>query len=243
MLGRCGPREEVGRYATGEVAYRAPLDDQGVFDGEVTYFYENGAVRCRLPFRAHHLNGLAKWYTPQSGLKSTQECRQGKPFGALVNYYPSSRVEYRATLHGRFHVDTARYYYPNGALQQMVLYDARGRKIDFGVWQPNGAIDPRYAGVLFLSAADSVRAGQDFAFEVVLGNRYRSNITLKLLAPARGVDSVRSPHAPTRYFVRHPALGRHLLRANVREEWAREGSDTVWTTVYPVRHAFTVISR
>ena len=78
---------------------------------------------------------------------------------------------------------------------------------------------PPIARALFLSAADSVRAGQDFAFEVALGNRYRRNISLELLAPARGVDSVRRPTAATGTAQHHAPkmrLGPQLRVAEMR---------------------------
>ena len=240
LLFSCGPREEVKYYPTGEVEYRAPLDEQGLFNGEVKNFYRNGIVKNIMPFRNNHINGLIKRYYPNGNLESTEFCKNGESFGPIKQYYPNGKLKYETMQYGNTHVDTARFYYSHGELNQIIVYDKKGRKVNFGVWYPNGLTDPRYIHPLFLSNTDTLREGQNFTFEIVLGNRRSNVITVKILSPASGLDSSKGVYTKNRYFIRHPSPGLHLIKAKVQEEWARKGSDTIWTNEYFISHHFRV---
>ena len=174
-------------------------------------------------------------------LVSTEVCKNGKTFGSVVIYYQNGQPKYKTVLHGNTHVDTTRLYYPNGELKQLIVYGAHGRKVDFGVWQPNGELDPSYIHPLLFSDTDTVQEGQDYAFEIVLGNRRSNVVDVKLLTPTKGLDSTRGTYANRRYLIRQPTLGQHMVKAEVREQWARKGSDTIWTNYYSVNHRFSVI--
>lgn len=241
ILSSCGAQVEVGHYPSGEVKYRAPLDNHGIFDGEVKYFYKNGNIKSVFQFHNHHINGLVRRFYPSGVLQSNEIYVNGLQFGPEVKYYPNGGLEYKITMHGNIHVDTARYYYPNGDLKEMAIYDHKGRKVDFAVLQHNGQIDPSYAKTLFLSDADSIHKGQDYAFEIVLGSRHRSNITTRIVGPVGKLDSMPGKFARTQYLLRHPALGRHVVKAELIEQWSHPGNDTIWIDTFRAEHAFTVI--
>lgn len=243
FLGSCTKREEVRYYPTGEVKYRAPLGDKGVFDRDVVYFYKNGSIQAVLPFKNGHVNGTLKRFYPNGVLESTELRKDGVMAGELKQYYPNARIKYKAIEIGKRFVDTARYYHPNGEVAQLVVYDAVGRKIDFGVWNRAGNLDPAYTKPIFLSDNDDPRAGEDYSFEIRLGNRRSSAVIVKPLVPAAQLDSVTGKYAATRYIVKRPAPGTHVVKAKLFETWARKGSDTIWTNDYQVEHTFRVRER
>ena len=240
FLPACGAQEEVGYYPSGEVEYRAPLDKQGVFNGEVKNFYKDGKVKSVLPFHAHRINGLVKRFYPNGILQFTEMYVDGSQLGPEVKYYPNGGLQYKIMLHRSIHVDTARYYYPDGDLKEMAIYDSKGRKVDFAVLRHNGEIDPSYTKPLFLSDDDRIRKGQDYAFEIVLGNRHLSNIITRIIAPAGTVDSMPGKYARTKYILRRPPLGQHVIKADLIEQWSRPGSDTIWISTFRAAHSFNV---
>ena len=189
LVSACGPRAERSYYPTGELLERAPVDQDGVYEGEVDGFYKNGTVEYRLPFHRHHLNGLVQRYYPTGVLESTEVCQNGETFGQVKQYYPTGRLKYETTRYGKRHVDTARYYHPNGELAQLIVYDAKGRKIDYGVWNRAGRLDPTYTQPIFLSEQDTLREGQDYGFEIRLGNRHSNVVIIKPVVPAARLDS------------------------------------------------------
>ncbi|WP_177204904.1 toxin-antitoxin system YwqK family antitoxin [Hymenobacter arizonensis] len=240
LLPACGPREEVGYYPGGEVRYRAPLDAQGLYDGEVKTFHSNGAVKGVTPYRKSHVTGVAQRYYPSGQLESEEHFRNDKTFGLLRHYYPTGQLKYEAKLYGSVYADTAFLYHPNGELRQMIVYDGQGRKIDYGVWSPSGLRDRGYTRPLVLSDRDTIPEGQDYAFEVVLGNRRSDVVSVKILRPVAGIDSTKGMYARTRFLLRRPAPGPHVVTGVVRNKWARKGSDTVWTDRYDFRQTFWV---
>lgn len=161
LLASCGPKEEVEYYSTGEVECRAPLNERGQYDGEVKSFYKNGMVKNTMPFHNNRINGLIRRYYPNGKLESTEFFKNGQNFGPIKHYYPTGQLEYETTQYGKVHVDTARYYHPNGELSQKIIYDKKGRKTDYAVWQLNGAVDSHYTRPIFLSEGDSLREGED----------------------------------------------------------------------------------
>lgn len=243
FVGACTTHEEVRYYPTGEVEYRAPLDGRGVFDRNVVYYYKNGGVQAILPFKNGHINGTLKRFYPNGVLESIELRKDGAMAGELKQYYPTARIKYEAVKIGERFVDTARYYHPNGEVAQLVVYDAAGRKIDFGVWNRAGKLDPAYTKPIFLSDNDELSAGEDYSFEVRLGNRRSNAVVVKPLVPAAQLDSATGKYAATRYIVKQPAPGPHAVKAKLFETWARQGSDTIWTNDYQVEHTFWVRKR
>ncbi len=81
LLSACGPRQKVEYFPTGEVEYRAPLNAQGLIEGEAKYFYKNGAVSAVLPYRNNRIEGLIKRYYPNGQMESTEFCKNGETFG------------------------------------------------------------------------------------------------------------------------------------------------------------------
>jgi hypothetical protein len=230
----------VGRYPTGEIEYQAPLNAQGLYDGEVKTFYKNGSLKAIRPYYKSRITGEVIRYYPNGKLESTEYFKNGETFGPVKQYYPTGQLKYEAKLYGKVYADTARSYYPNGELKLLIVYDDKGHKADFGAWHPNGEIDIGYTRPLFLSDRDSVLEGQDYTFEVVLGNRRSNVVNVKILHPLTGVDSTKGVYARTRFIIRRPAPGPHVVKAEVRNLWARKGSDTIWTNVYPIQHSFWV---
>ena len=241
LLSACGPREKVGYYPTGEVAYQAPLNWQGLLEGEQKSFYKSGQLKRITPFYKNRITGLLREYYPTGQLQSETYFKGGEPFGPMTEYYPNGQVEHRATRYGRVFADTTRWYHPNGELRQMIVYDGRGRRIDFGAWHANGLIDTTYAYPFFLTDRDTVPEGQDYTFEVVFGNRRSTVVNVKVLNPSTGVDSTKGVYSRTRFIVRSPAPGRHTVTAKAYNYWARKGSDTIWTDeTIPISTSFWV---
>lgn len=236
----CTKHEEVHYYATGEVEYRAPLNSKGVFDQNVVYFYKNGNIQAILPFKNGHINGTLKRFYANGVLESTESRKDGLLAGELKQYYQNSRIKYEATKFGQRYVDTARYYHANGEVAQLIVYDTAGRKIDFGVWNMTGKLDPAFTKPIFLSDKDELKAGQDYSFEIRLGNRRSNAIIIKPLVPAAQLDSTKGKYAATRYIVKHPAPGTHVLKVKLFETWAHKGSDTLWTNDYQIKHTYRV---
>lgn len=242
FVSACGPREKVCHYPTGEVEYRVPLNWQGLFEGEQRFFYKNGRVQSITPFYKNRVTGLVKRYYPTGQLQSTEYFKNGESFGPVTQYYPTGQLKYRATKYGRLQADTTRSYHPNGEVSQMIIYDGRGRRVDFGVWRPNGQTDTTYCYPFFLTDRDTVPEGQDYTFEVVLGNRRSSAVNVKVLRPRTGVDSTKGVYSRTQFIIRRPAPGRHTVMAEVHNHWARKGSDTIWTyDLLPISKSFWVL--
>lgn len=241
ILPACGSREKVEYYPTGEVKYREPLEGQGQVNGK--YFYKNGTVSAVLPLRNGRVEGLVKRYYPSGQLESTERYKNGERFGLVKLYYPTGQLKHQATGYGMVYADTSRSFHPNGELSQMIIYDHKGRRIDFGVWHPNGHVDTSYTRPFFLSDRDTIAGGQDYAFEVVLGNRRSNVVQVKVLRPMAGLDSVKGVYSHTRFLLRRPAPGRHTLTVMAINRWARKGSDTIWVDWYkPISKSFWVLS-
>lgn len=240
FLVSCAQKEEVHYYPTGEVEYRAPLSAKGVFDKEVVYFYKNGKNQAVVPFANGHVNGIIRRFYPTGVLESTEFRKDGKLAGEMKQYYPNARIKYEAKKVGERFVDTARYYHPNGEVAQLIVYDSSGRKIDFGVWNRAGKLDPTYTRPLFLSGGDTIAQGENYCFEVRLGNRRSNAVIIRPVVPAGQLDSTKGKYAPVRFVIRQPTLGAHVLRVNIYENWARKGSDTIWTNDYQVKHVYSV---
>jgi hypothetical protein len=241
LLSACGAREQVSYYPTGEVAYRVPVNWQGLREGEGHSFYRNGQLKSSTPFYKDRVTGVVRWYYPTGQLQSEEYFKSGEPFGPITQYYPTGHVKHRATRYGRVYADTTRSYHPNGELRQLIVYDGRGRRVDFGLWRPNGEIDAAYGRPFFLSDRDTVPEGQDYTFEAVLGARRSNVVNVKVRHPRTGVDSTTGTYSRTRYLVRRPARGRHTVTVQLYNYWARKGSDTIWTIEsIPISKSFWV---
>ena len=243
LLSACGSREKAGYYPTGEIKYRAPLNWQGLLEGEQKSFYKNGRIKRITPFYKNRITGLLREYYPNGQLASAEYFKSGQRFGLVKWYYPTGRFQHQATWYGSVHADTTWSYYPSGQASQQIIYDNKGRRVDFGVWHPNGQRDTSYTRPFFLSDRDTVPEGQDYAFEVVLGNRRSKLVYVTVLRPRTGVDSTQGIFSRTRFLIRRPAPGPHTVTASVRNAWARRGSDTIWIDQYkPISKSFWVQS-
>ena len=241
LLSSCDARQKAGYFPTGEIEYRAPLNAQGLFDGEVKYFYQHGSVSAVLPYRNDRIEGLIKRFYPSGQLESTEFYKNGETFGPVKHYYATGQLKHESTRYGKVYRDTTRSYHPNGELDQMIIYDGKGRRVDFGLWRPDGKIDAVYARPFFLSDRDTVPEGQDYTFEAVLGARRSNVVNVKVLRPRTGVDSTKGTYSRTRFIVRRPAPGRHTVTVQLYNHWARKGSDTIWTDeTIPISKSFWV---
>ncbi len=238
ILLSCTQNEKTNYYPTGEIKFRAPIDEQGVYNGEVIYYYRNGNIQAQMPFYHHHINGIVRKYYSNGILESTEECRNGVRFGKLKQYYPTGQLKYEAVLHGKINTDTARYYHANGELKEVIVYDSKGRKVDFGVWHSNGRIDTSYTRPIFLSDTDNLLYGQDYSFEITLANRRSKAVIIKFLNPKGNLDSTSGALAKTRYIIRKPILGTHQIKARVYQRWLQ--GDTLYTNWYRLEHLFYV---
>ncbi|GAB3878928.1 hypothetical protein GCM10028824_41490 [Hymenobacter segetis] len=246
LLPACGPREKVKveYYPTGEVKYRAPLDGQELVNDTAKYFYKNGAPSDVLPYRHGRLDGLVKRYYPSGQLESTETWKNGERFGPERFYYPTGQLKNKGFRYGSIHRDTTRSYHPNGEESQMIAYNDQGRRVDFGVWRPNGQVDTTYTRPFFITDRDTLPEGQDYAFEVVLGNRRSDAVNVKVLRPSTGVDSTKGVYSRTRFLIRRPTRGRHSVTVEVLNIWrAHKGSDTLWYNNFkPMSKSFWVLS-
>jgi antitoxin component YwqK of YwqJK toxin-antitoxin module len=249
LLTACNTRHEVQYYPTGEVEVRAPLDERGRFNGDVKSYYKSGVLKSVSPHVAGRPEGLTKWYSPTGELESVRPYRNGKTHGTVQRYYPtgkwesweqyrngrlhgklrqyfpSGQLKYAATQYGTTYRDTAYYYYPTGAIRQIIMYDSAGRKVDYRVLLPNGQVDEEYTEPLWLTDGDTITQGQDYAFEVVLANRRFPVVRMKMVRPRTGVDTLPGVHATTQFVVRRPAPGPHTLVVQVLERWQRKSGD------------------
>jgi len=240
ILTSCESPVKTGYYPSGEIKYRASLNDQGKATGKVITFYKTGVTESIIPIQAHQITGLVKRYYPNGNLKSTEVYLNGRRSGNKVKYFPNGHIEYKIVLRGNIQVDTARYYYSNGDLKELAIYDRNGRKIDFIVLKHDGEMDPSYAQPIFLSDVDSIHMGQDYSFEIVLGNRHLSHITTRILTPIGKIDSIQGHYTKNRYLVRCPSRGRHVVKAELIEQWSKQGNDTVWINTFRTEHVFHV---
>ena len=241
LLSACGTRQKVEYFPTGDIKYRAPLNAQGVIDGEAKCFYQNGAVKVVLPYRNGRIEGLIKRFYPTGQLENSEFCKNGETFGPVKHYYPTGQLKHASTRYGTVYRDTSRSYHPNGELDQMIIYDGKGRRIDFHFWRPDGNIDAGYARPFFLTDRDTVPEGQDYTFEAVLGARHSNVVNVKVLRPRTGVDSTKGTYSRTRYIVRRPMPGQHTVTVQLYNHWARKGSDTIWTNeTIPISKSFWV---
>ena len=244
LLSACNDRnEKIIYYPSGEIMERAPLGADGIYEGEVKDFYKKGQIKFVMPFHNHRINGLVKRYYNNGQLESSEFYKDGKTFGERKQYYATGRLKYTTKIIDGAHVDTAHYYHSNGELAQMIVYDSTGRKIDFAAWNKGGILDPSYTTAIFLSNKDSISFGENYSFELRLGNRHSGSIIIKILSPKSGIDSAKGKYANTRYIIRKPLIGPHVLKARLYEHWSHEGSDTIWVDTYDVKHEFRVLKR
>lgn len=237
-LGSCRQREELRYYATGQVERRAVIDAQGYFMGDVTHYYQNGRIKRVVPFFNHAINGCVKSYYPTGRLDAVETWVNGEPSGKIRAYYADGTLKYDASLRDTLRVDTARWFYPNGKLHYWARYDATGRKVDFSAYNPNGEVNPKLMYPLLLSDADTLLEGQDYWFEIVLGNRRTNAVRIQFPRLSGAMDSAAGTYSPYRYRLKRPAAGSHHLKAKVFHHWLH--GDTVWTNWYNIAHPFYV---
>ena len=195
----------------------------------MTDFRRAGTLECKYPVQNGHIQGLVTRYDARGKLTSTEVWANGRRHWVVTGYYPTGRVWFTETLHDNAYVDTSRVYYPNGVEQQVVVRTAQGRRVDFGAWRPNGQVDTTYTRPFFLTDRDTVPKGQDYAFEVVLGNRRSDAVNVKILRPLTGIDSTKGVYSRSQYIIRRPALGRHVVTVEVVNIFrVHTGNDTLW---------------
>lgn len=241
LLTHCRPHENVGYYPTGNVKYRVPLNEKGRYSGELTHYYPNGTLKSVIPFQNGDVTGLVRSYAPTGKLVTTSFWKNNEKTGQMREYFPTGKLSFKSTMLNNKRIDTAYWYYPTGKLKSLIVYDAGGKKTDFGAWKPDGSKDVQYIYPLFLSRADTLVLGQDYIFKIVLGNRRSTAIRVKILLPTARLDSAVGEKSTTQYILRRPSLGEHLVRAKVYERW--QHSDTLWTNWYGVEHRFYVKAR
>jgi antitoxin component YwqK of YwqJK toxin-antitoxin module len=240
VLFSCGHKEKILYYPTGEVEYRAPLSEQAKYSGEIIRYYKNGKIMNTTPFYNGNVSGVVKRYYPTGELEAIETWKQGKKHGLFRYFFPDGKIQREAVMYGNRYVDTARYYYPNGEIKQVIIYDKKGRKIDFGVWLSNGNKDTRYTRPFVLTDTDSISQGQDYVFEIQLGNRRSNVLSVRFLEPKIAIDSIKGIYTKYQYIIRSPKPGNHIIKATLYSQWARKGSDTIWTNTYPIEHSFHV---
>ena len=240
LLSGCKHEIRTAYYADGQVQSVDSLDVNGLVRSR-SYFRPDGTLERTVPVEQGHVQGLLRRHDAHGKLAATEEWAMGHQLGVATGYYPNGRVWFTKTMRDSTLVDTSRVFYPNGQEKQVIVRTPEGRRIDFAAWHPNGLTDTSYTRVIFLSDADSVRQGQDYAFEIRLGNRRSNHVTVSLRPVLPGLDSAKGKFAATRYTIRHPTPGTHLIRGSLFEEWARKGSDTIWTNAYRIQHTFHVV--
>ncbi|QIL78376.1 toxin-antitoxin system YwqK family antitoxin [Hymenobacter sp. HDW8] len=234
----CGKQEKVVYFPTGEVKSRAPLNDSRKYDGDVINYYKSGSIERVVPFRNGIVHGVVNSYYPNGNLYVTETWRHNKRSGETAWYYPNGQIKYWALLDGNRRIDSAKWYHTNGKISYRMLYDKKGRKVDFFAYEPNGKINLNHVRPLFLSDQDTLAAGQDYTFEIVLGNRRSNSINIKFLEPRTGVDSTKGVYTKTRYIIRRPSPGKQLVKVVLYQY--RTNGDTLWIDDWQIQHTYYV---
>jgi hypothetical protein len=228
-------REEVGHYPAGEVAYRVPLNAKGEYVDTLTRFYPSGVKKAELPFSNGHINGIVKRYFPTGQLMSAARYINGEQAGEVEGFYSTGELRSRGTIHGNVPSGPMRYYYRTGKMQHFNLYDEQGKIVDFAKFNPEGTIDERYTQVVVYAPQDTVRAGEDIAFEVILAGQTAKEVHVRFRGVAPELDSTKGVYSRYRYVVKRPHPGSLCVAGGVLQ--TRTSRTVTW---FPWRHCFFV---
>lgn len=235
-LTACSSPEEVGRYPTGEIEYRVPLNEYGVYDGVCTYFYKTGAKKTELPFVNHRINGLVKRYYPSGRLLSASIYKNGQQWGEIKSYYPSGELRSQGYIYGMTPQGPMHYVYRNGELQHLRIYDKRGKVVDFAEFDSSGTLDKRYTQPLVYTNHDTVEINKEISFEVILASRASEDISVKIGPLKTLIDSTVGVYTKHKYKLIFHEAGKKCISGTVYQR--EHHNDTTITTSFPWKHCF-----
>lgn len=240
LLVACSAKEEVGYYPTGQIEFRAPLDEHGVYNGLCTYFYKTGAKKVELPFTDHYINGLVKRYYPSGRIMSTAIYKNGQQWGEVKSYYPSGEIRSRGYVYGKISQGPMRYFYRNGELQHLRIYDSIGKISDFAEFDSAGTVDKRYTQPLIYAMHDSAEVNKKFDFEIILASRISADVSVKINSTETKIDSTVGLHSRLKYTTIFRKTGKKCLSGMIYQH--EHHGDTIVTTSFPWIHCFYVVS-
>lgn len=93
----------------------------GLFDGELKYYYPNGNLKSVLNFEEGEQNGKQTLYHPNGELKEVFFCKDGYYHGSDVIYYSNGVIQKKGNFFNGEHDGEITNYHPNGNLQSRVF--------------------------------------------------------------------------------------------------------------------------
>jgi len=123
----------IDYYATGNKQMEAFSEKaaEDVFDGLVTYYFENGNVQQTVNFKNHQLHGPRKDYYPSGRLKDHSIYVNGQRDGLWVSYHENAQKSETGNYKNDVRHGVWQEYHPNGKLKATGSYK-KGKKV--GEW-------------------------------------------------------------------------------------------------------------
>ena len=106
--------------------------DEEIFDGMVTWYFENGHVMQTVNYKNNSLVGERKNYHESGSLKSQYSYENGNIEGAWVGYYENSKLSESGIYKSGARNGEWKEYHENGKLKGEGSYDD-GKKV--GIWK------------------------------------------------------------------------------------------------------------
>jgi antitoxin component YwqK of YwqJK toxin-antitoxin module len=74
-----GQREGIWEwfYGNGNIRWRTPYKD-GKEDGIEEWFYDNGNIECRIPYKGGERDGIEEWFHPNGNITKTYVWKDGE---------------------------------------------------------------------------------------------------------------------------------------------------------------------
>lgn len=107
---------EVDTYVNGKLVRKANLKD-GLFDGWITDYYPNQAIKTKSFYKNNNITGDEINYYNDGKIKSTEGFKDGKVEGYKITYYRSGKIKQKSSRKNGKVEGTEYTYYEDGNLQ------------------------------------------------------------------------------------------------------------------------------
>ena len=238
FLAGCRPQDEKRYFPTGQLEWRVPVDENGLYNGYSLHFDTTGAVVCKLPFQHGELEGVAYYYYPTGQLWSYSQYQHNQLNGPARYFFATGQVKRIKQFRHDVEVGTSLHYYSTGHMRLRVYHNPAGKVVELDAYTPAGQRDIFYTHALVLAASDTVPAGRSYAFDVVLANSLSNAVACQVTSPGNALDSLPAPGSTHRYVVAHPRPGANRLQGRIYNRVLRH--DTLYRYRFDFQHTFWV---
>jgi antitoxin component YwqK of YwqJK toxin-antitoxin module len=82
-------------YSNGNVSIKGQFNSKGEQVGVWEWFYRNGNIRCRTPFKGGKEDGIEEFFYPNGNIRMRTPYKDGKIDGIEELFYPSGNIQRR----------------------------------------------------------------------------------------------------------------------------------------------------